>query len=300
MEGKEGKMSSKNEKTIVLLYMPVLHQGYLEFFNVALSGKNGEIWLLGKGILDLLPRAKIYRQRDLRAVDAFILEAGIRKVGHEVKILNCLNDIKNIVEHKGKITMPDEDISHEFYDNFHFVNEVTFVKVFLRMDKKNAHKTFSVIPDTECTKEELHQKFMQKAKEVAGQSYDWWRQVGSVLIAEDSAVLTAYNHHYPDDKSLCEMGDVRAGFSAGESTEISTSIHSEISLIASAAKQGVKTEGAILYVTTFPCHNCAKAIVEAGIKVVYFEEGYSKMYGQPILRDGGVKVIRVIEKNPAQ
>ena len=47
-------------------------------------------------------------------------------------------------------------------------------------------------------------------------------------------------------------------------------IHSEVDAICSAAKAGVNTDGADIYVTRYPCESCAKAIVAAGIKNVYY------------------------------
>ncbi|MEJ6479293.1 MAG: deaminase [Octadecabacter sp.] len=59
--------------------------------------------------------------------------------------------------------------------------------------------------------------------------------------------------------------------------EYSRSIHAEMEAIVSAARLGkLGLVGAKLYTTTFPCHNCARHIVAAGIKEVYYIEPYSK------------------------
>jgi cytidine deaminase len=54
--------------------------------------------------------------------------------------------------------------------------------------------------------------------------------------------------------------------------EFVRTVHAEMAAILDAARRGVSTEGAALYSTTFPCHNCAKHIVSSGIcRVVYIE-----------------------------
>lgn len=59
-------------------------------------------------------------------------------------------------------------------------------------------------------------------------------------------------------------------------TEYGRIIHAEMDAITNCARRGIPTNGAILYCTTFPCHNCAKHIVAAGIRHIYFVEPYPK------------------------
>ncbi|MEN0074838.1 MAG: deaminase [Paracraurococcus sp.] len=62
----------------------------------------------------------------------------------------------------------------------------------------------------------------------------------------------------------------------GHLVEFSRSVHAEMDALVSAARRGVSTVGARLFVTTFPCHNCARHIVAAGIDEVQFIEPYLK------------------------
>ena len=59
-------------------------------------------------------------------------------------------------------------------------------------------------------------------------------------------------------------------------TEYGRAVHAEMEAILSCARSGVSPRGGTLYSTTFPCHNCAKHIVGAGIKRVVFVEPYPK------------------------
>lgn len=71
-------------------------------------------------------------------------------------------------------------------------------------------------------------------------------------------------------------------------------IHAEMNAILQCAKFGVPTEGAEIYVTHFPCLQCTKAIIQAGIKVIYYAEDYKNHpYALELLEQAGVKVEKV-------
>lgn len=59
-------------------------------------------------------------------------------------------------------------------------------------------------------------------------------------------------------------------------TEFGRIVHAEMEAILSCTRVGISTVGASLYCTTFPCHNCAKHIVDAGITRVVYVEPYPK------------------------
>lgn len=75
-------------------------------------------------------------------------------------------------------------------------------------------------------------------------------------------------------------------------TEYGRVVHAEMDAILSCARRGVACEGADLFCTTFPCHNCAKHIVASGLRHVYYVEPYAKskafdMHPDAIKSDGG-------------
>lgn len=59
-------------------------------------------------------------------------------------------------------------------------------------------------------------------------------------------------------------------------TEFGRCVHAEMEAILSAMRKGYNLKNSILYVTTFPCHNCAKHIVSSGIKEVFYIQEYPK------------------------
>ncbi|WP_086466388.1 anti-phage dCTP deaminase [Oceanibaculum nanhaiense] len=61
-----------------------------------------------------------------------------------------------------------------------------------------------------------------------------------------------------------------------DAIEYSRAIHAEMTALLAAARSGAKTVNSSLYVTTYPCHNCARHLVAAGVSRVYFIEPYTK------------------------
>lgn len=59
-------------------------------------------------------------------------------------------------------------------------------------------------------------------------------------------------------------------------TEFGRAVHAEMDAILSCARSGISISGAILYTTTFPCHNCARHIIAAGLRRVVYIEPYPK------------------------
>ena len=74
---------------------------------------------------------------------------------------------------------------------------------------------------------------------------------------------------------FAESADVMADLPGiKDIVEYSRSIYAEMNTLLSAARNGISPRGATLYCTTYPCHNCARHLVTAGIECVYFIEPY--------------------------
>ena len=67
-------------------------------------------------------------------------------------------------------------------------------------------------------------------------------------------------------------------------------LHAEANAITKIARSGNSSEGATLYVTTSPCIECSKLIIQAGIARVVFSEYYRLSDGIDLLREAGIKV----------
>lgn len=71
----------------------------------------------------------------------------------------------------------------------------------------------------------------------------------------------------------------------GDLTEFGRAMHAEMSAILDAARNGRAVSGCSLYVTTFPCHNCARHIIGAGIRKCIFLAPYAKSQAEILHRD---------------
>jgi dCMP deaminase len=118
--------------------------------------------------------------------------------------------------------------------------------------------------------------------------------VGAAIRFADGTIASAVNEHNPHPLSAYAVGDPRANFSQGVHLELSTATHAEARLIAQAARDGVSTKSAVMYVTDFPCPPCAKLIAAAGIAKLYFRTGYAVLDGEDVLAAAGIEVIQVV------
>lgn len=68
-------------------------------------------------------------------------------------------------------------------------------------------------------------------------------------------------------------------------TEYGRAVHAEMDALLTSARSGVSPRGSLLYVTTFPCHNCTRHIVASGIERVYYIEPYGKSRAEELHED---------------
>lgn len=68
-------------------------------------------------------------------------------------------------------------------------------------------------------------------------------------------------------------------------TEFGRAVHAEMEALLSSARSGISPRGATLYCTTFPCHNCAKHLVAAGVERVVYVEPYPKSQAEDLHSD---------------
>ncbi len=129
--------------------------------------------------------------------------------------------------------------------------------------------------------------FMGVAMLSAKRSKDPNTQVGACIVSQDHKILSMGYNGFPigcsdDDFSWDREGDDNKYY---------YSTHSELNAILNY--RGGSLEGAVIYVTLFPCNECAKAIIQSGIKeIVYAEDKYhetmSVITSKLMLRSAGV------------
>lgn len=272
-----------------MLYIPVLHRGYTNFFE-----RHREV--LSINLIDpALVGGLGYLHKDIRAlsIDQSIEVVRSLRLFPEVHRLT-LDRLEELVATGDELICVDDDISRALVSRFGFGSRVTFDNVFLRWHRGNVSKEEQIVPDEETSFNALHQDAMRDALLFANRSHDWWRQVGGVLTTLSGEKLYAWNRHVPLDVNLYMDGDPRTLGSGGVGIELSTAIHAEAALIAEAARRGIATNGADLYVTTFPCPPCAYLIAFSGVRNLYYHSGYSLVSGRDVLAARGVRIVRVL------
>jgi deoxycytidylate deaminase len=90
----------------------------------------------------------------------------------------------------------------------------------------------------------------------------------------------------PENASASELNMLRKSFrSVLDITEYGRAVHAEMDALLTCARSGVSPAGAILYTTTFPCHNCTRHIIAAGIERVMYIEPYAKSRAEELHDD---------------
>ncbi len=135
--------------------------------------------------------------------------------------------------------------------------------------------------------------FMAVAKLAGMRSKDPHSQVGSCIVSEDNKILSMGYNGFPRGCSDEEFPWVREGEET--QTKYPYVVHSELNAILNY--RGGSLEGAKLYVSLFPCNECAKAIIQAGIKtIIYDDDKYdgtpSVMTSKRMLDAAGVRYYR--------
>ena len=195
------------------------------------------------------------------------------------------------------LVVPDDEIVLYFLEKYAPQIPLEKVNVFLRWTKQISATEQIVPEDRIITQGSFENDVLARLEQVAQQSPDWWRQIAAAIVKDNKIVATAYNAHYPSQHALSINGDPRSNFDAGQGQGIYTSIHAEASALAQAARKGIAVDGADVYVTTFPCPTCARSLVEAGVKRVFYKHGYSLLDAEEILKGSGIEIILVKEEN---
>lgn len=276
-------------RKVIVAYVPVLHRGYREFLE-----RHPDVecaYVLGE---DVLSEFDYLYRKDIRALSPYEAAGALRSLGILRLVAPADREMLGIMNKAGaSVTMPDEDVSREVAKRHLYQCSVEFDSVFLRRDRKRTEGRMPVSPDVVISREELHRELMAQAEEIARHSPDWWYHVGALASRNGEVLLTAFNSYVPSPHIAYAFGDPRIHFKAGVRFELTQALHAEAAVVCEAARRAISLAGADLYTTMFPCPWCAKMIAYAGIKRLFFREGYSLLDGESILRSQGVQIIRV-------
>lgn len=128
----------------------------------------------------------------------------------------------------------------------------------------------------------LDQRYMRMARIWAENSYCVRRQVGALIVKDKMIISDGYNGTPVGFENICEN---KEGFTKPYV------LHAEANAITKIARSNNNSNGATLYVTTSPCIECAKLIIQAGIVRVVYGEEYHLTDGIDLLRRAGIEVV---------
>nr|MDJ0510274.1 dCMP deaminase family protein [Crocosphaera sp.] len=132
--------------------------------------------------------------------------------------------------------------------------------------------------------------FIMIAKLAATRSTCLAFPVGAVIVKDRQVLATGYNGSPSGSAHCTAQGFCYPGLDSCDASSSlpSRAVHAEANAIAQAAKHGISTDGATIYVTLEPCVSCLKLIISAGIKEVFYETEFNK--GEKVLvRDAFVQ-----------
>lgn len=127
----------------------------------------------------------------------------------------------------------------------------------------------------------LDARYLRMARIWAENSYCIRRQVGALVVKDQMIISDGYNGTPSGFENKCE-----------DDTNVTYPyvLHAEANAITKLARSSNNSDGSTLYVTASPCIECAKLIIQAGIKRVVYGEKYRLEDGIDLLRRAGVEV----------
>ena len=138
--------------------------------------------------------------------------------------------------------------------------------------------------NSEEKQQEFDRRYLQMAKIWAQNSYCKRKQVGAIIVKDRMIISDGYNGTPEGFENICE----------DENNKTKPYVlHAEANAITKVAKSNNSSEGSTLYVTTSPCMECAKLIIQSGIRRVVFSTLYRIDEGLSLLERAGIEIIHL-------
>lgn len=132
----------------------------------------------------------------------------------------------------------------------------------------------------------IDRRYLRMASIWAENSYCERRKVGALLVKNAMIISDGYNGTPAGFENVCEDAD---GLTKPYV------LHAEANAITKVARSNNSSEGSTLYITASPCLECAKLIIQAGIRRVVFHELYRITDGLDLLQRAGIELKHIPE-----
>jgi dCMP deaminase len=131
-------------------------------------------------------------------------------------------------------------------------------------------------------------RYLEMALIWAKNSYCVRRQVGALIVKEKMIISDGYNGTPSGFENKCEDDN---------NVTLPYVLHAEANAITKVAKSHNSSENATLYVTTSPCMECAKLIIQSGIRRVVYCNKYHRTDGLDLLKRAGIELVYIDPEN---
>ena len=138
-------------------------------------------------------------------------------------------------------------------------------------------------------KEALDRRYLRMARIWAENSYCRRRQVGAIIVKDKMIISDGYNGTPVGFENVCENED---GLTKPYV------LHAEANAITKVARSNNSSEGATMYITASPCLECAKLIIQSGMRRVVFSELYRITDGIDLLERAGIECVHSPDDEP--
>ena len=139
---------------------------------------------------------------------------------------------------------------------------------------------------TQQKQENLDKRYLRMASIWAENSYCQRRKVGAIIVKDQIIISDGYNGTPSGFENICEDEDGRTKPYV---------LHAEANAITKVARSNNSSDNATLYVTASPCVECAKLIIQAGIKRVVYNELYRICDGLDLLTRAGIECVHIAD-----
>lgn len=122
------------------------------------------------------------------------------------------------------------------------------------------------------------------------------RQTSAIIASKDGTIIgTGWNGKPRKTDHCTKKTCVRRNSKSGEDLDKCPGNHSELNAIINSAREGIRLKDTVIYCSHKPCLKCAGAIINAGIKSVFYWEDYPSEESVDLLVEGGVCVFPIVE-----
>ena len=132
--------------------------------------------------------------------------------------------------------------------------------------------------------EQLDKRYLRMARIWSENSYCQRRRVGAIIVKDKMIISDGFNGTPSGFENVCEdeSGNTKPYV-----------LHAEANALTKVARSNNSSEGATLYVTSSPCLECSKLIIQSGIKRVVYNELYRLADGLELLQRAGIECVHL-------